>query len=122
VVEVGLVEGERLVDAQSRSPEHDDQTAQPASSASVAGRAHHGDDLLDGWRVRRVAVSLVAWRAAGVEAGHRRRGPSPTGGIEHQLGHDPSSGSKTSREDRGTEHRYRVFRSTRLVCRFASKR
>src|SRR3954452_17032992 len=60
VVEVGLVERECLVDSQARAPEHGDQAAQPASGASVAGRAHHGDDLLDGWRIRRVAVSLVA--------------------------------------------------------------
>ena len=34
--------------------------------------AHHGNDLLDIRRIRRVAVPLVARRVAGVESGHRR--------------------------------------------------
>jgi hypothetical protein len=76
VVEAGLVERERLVDAQSRSPEHDDQAAQPAAMAPVTGRAHDRDDLLDGRRVGRVAVCplLRGGRAAwnpGIVAGDR---------------------------------------------------
>jgi hypothetical protein len=98
VVEVRLVEGERLVDPKSRSPLHDDQAAQPAAMAPVTGRAHDRDDLLDGRRICRVAVSLVAWWAAGVESRHRRRQSPATGGVEQQLGHDPSSSSITSRE------------------------
>jgi hypothetical protein len=81
------------VDAQACPPEHDDQAAQSASVAAVAGSAHHGDDLLHGWRIGRVPLSFVAWRPAGVESRHRRRRPTTTGGVEHQLGHDPSSGS-----------------------------
>src|SRR5215207_6002858 len=54
-VEVGLGERERLVDAQARAPEHDDQPAQPAAVDAVAGTAHDGDDLLDRWRVGWVA-------------------------------------------------------------------
>jgi hypothetical protein len=43
----------------ARPPEHDDQAAQSASVAAVAGSAHHGDDLLHGWRIGRVALSFV---------------------------------------------------------------
>ena len=89
------------MDAQPGAPEHDDQPAQPPAVAPVAGGAHDGDDLLDGRRIGRVAHALVARRAAGVEPGHRRRRAAATGGIEQQLGHDPSSGSETSREHRG---------------------
>jgi len=31
------------VDPESRSPQHDDQAAQPASMAPVTGRAHDGE-------------------------------------------------------------------------------
>jgi hypothetical protein len=101
VVEVRLVERERLVDPKPRSPQHDDQTTQPASVAPVTCRAHDRDDLLHGRRIGRIALSLVTRRAASVKAGHGRRRPPTTGGVEQQLGHDPSSGSETSREHRG---------------------
>jgi hypothetical protein len=94
VIEVRLVEGERLVDPESRSPQHDDQAAQPAAMAPVTARAHDRDDLLHGRRIGRIALPLVAWRAAGVESRHRRRRSPTTGGVEQQLGHDPSSGSE----------------------------
>jgi hypothetical protein len=71
-VEVGLGERERLADAQAGAPEHDDQAAQSASVRAVAGAAHHRNDLLDRRRVGRVAHSLVARRAAGMEL--RQRG------------------------------------------------
>jgi hypothetical protein len=38
--------------------------------------------ILDGRRIGRIALSLVAWRAAGVKARHRRRRPPTTGGVE----------------------------------------
>jgi hypothetical protein len=60
--------------------------------ASVTGRAHDRDDLLDGRRVGRVAASLVAWRTAGVEPRHRGRRPPTTRGIEQDFAHDSSSG------------------------------
>jgi hypothetical protein len=69
VVEVRLVERQRFMDAQARSPQHDDQTTQPATMAPVTRRAHDRDDLLHGRRIGRVAVSLVTWRAASVKAG-----------------------------------------------------
>jgi hypothetical protein len=53
--------------------------------AVIGGRAHHGDDLLDGRRVRGIELALVARRAPGVIVGHGRRRATPTGGIEHCL-------------------------------------
>jgi len=94
VVEVRLVERERLVDPKSGSPQHDDQTTQPASMAPVTRRAHDRDDLLHGRRIGRIALSLVTRRAATLKAGHGRRRPPTTGGVEQQLGHNASSGSK----------------------------
>jgi hypothetical protein len=60
------------VDAQPGTPQHDDQPAQPAPVHAVAGGAHDGDDLLDGWWVGGVADPLVARRPAGMEV--RQRG------------------------------------------------
>jgi hypothetical protein len=68
--------------------------------APVTGRAHHRNDRLHGRRIHRIAVSLVTRRAAGVEAGHGRRRPPTTGGVEQQLTHCPSSGSKELRASR----------------------
>ena len=82
-VEVGLGERERFVDPQAGAPEHDDQPAQPLAVQRVAGGAHDRDDLLDRRRIGRVAHALVARRAAGVEAGHRRWRATAAGGIEH---------------------------------------
>ena len=93
LIEIGLGERERLVDAQPGPPQHHDQAAQPAAVRVVAGRAHDRDDLLDLRRIGRVAQTLVARRATGVEAGHGRRRSASAGAIEQQLGHDPSSGS-----------------------------
>jgi hypothetical protein len=68
VVEVGLVERERLTDAQPSSPQHHDHGAQANSFGALAGGAHDGDDLLDGRGIGRVPHALVAWRHAAVEA------------------------------------------------------
>src|SRR3954466_13845389 len=84
--------------AWKRSPARQSTTMKagnPTSVAAVAGSAHHGDDLLDGRPIYRVAVSLVSWRATGVEPGIGARDRRRRGSIEQQLGHDPSSGSKT---------------------------
>jgi len=79
-----------------RSPaaEHDDQGAQPTAVRTVARAAHHGDDLLDGGRVRGVADAFVAGRSTGVESWHRRRRATTSGGVEQQLRHSPSSDLK----------------------------
>src|SRR4051794_21014416 len=65
-VQVGLGERERLANAQAGAPEHDDQPAQPPTVGSVARAAHDGHDLFCGGRIGRVALALVARRAAGV--------------------------------------------------------
>jgi hypothetical protein len=83
VVEVVLAERKRFLNAQPAAPEHDGQRAQPKAMAIVAGLAHDRDDLFHGRRVRGVAQSLVARRAAGVVAGHGRRRAPPAGGIEN---------------------------------------
>jgi hypothetical protein len=83
VVEVAFAERERLSDAQAAAPKHDDQGAPPPAMTVVGGLAHHGDDLLDGRRVRGIEPALVARRASGVIAGHGRGRAPPTGGIEH---------------------------------------
>jgi hypothetical protein len=51
--------------------------------AIVGSSAHHRDDLLDGRRVGGIELPLVAGRATGVVAGHRRGRSPPAGGIEH---------------------------------------
>jgi hypothetical protein len=93
VVEIGFGERERFLNAQPCAPQNDDQPAKPAAVWAIAGSAHDGDDLLHlGW-ISRVAQTLVAWRAAGVESRHRRGRSTSTSRFEQQLGHDPSSGS-----------------------------
>jgi hypothetical protein len=58
--------------------------------ALVAGVAHRGHDLVDGWRVRRVAHPPVAGRPPRVVAGHRHgRAASPRRVQQH--GHGTSS-------------------------------
>jgi hypothetical protein len=60
-----------------RAPEHDDQTADPTAAQAAPGGAHDSDDLLNAWRVGRVAHALVPRRTPAVElrkvAGDRRR-------------------------------------------------
>jgi hypothetical protein len=53
LIEIGLGEGERFLDAQPGSPGDHDQGAEPAAMRAVAGRAHDGDDLLDLRRIGR---------------------------------------------------------------------
>jgi hypothetical protein len=63
---------------------------------SVAGGAHDGDDLFHLRWVGRIAQTLVAWCATGVESRQRRRRSTSTGTVEQKLGHDPSSGLWTN--------------------------
>ena len=65
------------------------------SVEALAGGAHHGDDLLDGRRVRRVAHPVVARRPTGVEARQRGGRTATTGGIEQTLGHWSSFGQQS---------------------------
>ena len=65
-IEIGLGERERFADPQPCPPEHDDHAAQPDAVSAVAGGAHNRDDLLDCWRVRRVAEPFLCrpcWHA-----------------------------------------------------------
>src|ERR687885_967114 len=66
-VEIALVEVERLLDPQARAPEHDDQRPHPLARETVAGLAHHGQDLLDPGRVGRVVHALVPRATAAME-------------------------------------------------------
>ncbi|MDQ6840899.1 MAG: hypothetical protein M3025_00540 [Actinomycetota bacterium] len=75
-VQVALLESERFADAQPGAPEQDDQRSKPVTVGTVADPAHDGDDLLNGRRIGRVFLALVAWWAASVIAGHRQRGNS----------------------------------------------
>jgi hypothetical protein len=45
LIEIGLGEGERFLDAQHSTPQDHDQRAQPKAVRAVAGGAHDGDDL-----------------------------------------------------------------------------
>jgi hypothetical protein len=93
----------------------------PASVAPVTCRAHDRDDLLHGRRIGRIALSLVTWRAASVKAGHGRRRPPTTGGVEQQLGRDLSSGLGDEPRASRKSHAPRTSRSTpQRESRFAS--
>jgi hypothetical protein len=81
------------LDAQSRSPQDDDQTAQAAAVRAVTGRPHDGDDLFHLRRIGRISQPLVAWSMASVESRQCRGRSTSTGAVEQKLGHDPSSGS-----------------------------
>jgi hypothetical protein len=63
-VQVGLVQREGLADSQPGAPQHHDHASQSQTVRVVAGGAHHGDDLLHGRRVGRIATALVPWREA----------------------------------------------------------
>jgi hypothetical protein len=59
-IHVILGQGERLADPLSGPPEHHDQGAETNAVGSIVGGAHHGDDLLNGWRVCRVTSTGVS--------------------------------------------------------------
>jgi len=80
-VQISLGEIERFADPQPSTPEDDDQCAQPRTIGATTGCAHHGHDLLDGRRIRRVALTLVPWRPPVVIARHRGRRPAMTRSV-----------------------------------------
>jgi len=87
-VKVLLSKRQRVLHAQSAAPEHRDQRPDSCAVAIVTGVAHHGDDLLDGRRVRRVLLPLVARRTTSVIARERCRRAAPAGCVEHwRSGH-----------------------------------
>jgi hypothetical protein len=59
VIEIALGESESLLDAQPGPPHDHNQAAYAPTVPIVAGGAHDGDDLLDLWRVGRVAQARV---------------------------------------------------------------
>ena len=71
-VEIEFGQRQRFLDAQPGAPQDDDQRAHPVAMETLAGLAHHGDDLFRPGRVGQVALTLVAWDAAEVVAGHAR--------------------------------------------------
>jgi hypothetical protein len=84
-VPIGLVERERLADSKPSAPKHDDHAAQAEALGSLAGGAHHRDDLLHGRRIGRIPQALVARRHPAVEAGRGRRRPATAGPIQQRY-------------------------------------
>ena len=69
LVEIALGEVEGFRDAKPSTPQDDDQAAHPIPVDANPGVAHHRDDFLDPRGIRRVAQTLIAWRAPCVIAG-----------------------------------------------------
>jgi hypothetical protein len=89
--DVGLGEHQCFVDAQSSTPQHDDQPAYPRSVDPVPGLAHDRDDLFyPGW-VGWVADTFVPRCASLPVAGDRRRRPTTPGGAQQLNTHGRSS-------------------------------
>jgi len=89
VVEVVLGERERFLNTQAGAPQDDDHRSRAPAVTVIGGMTHDGHDLLDDWRVGRVAHSLVARRPTGVVARQGRRRATPPRGIQ-QHGHGTS--------------------------------
>ena len=69
LVEIALGEFESFRDAQPSTPQNDDEAAHPITVDASAGVAHHSNDFLNPRGIRRVAQTLVTWRAPCVVAG-----------------------------------------------------
>ena len=69
---VGLGQGQGLGNTQSATPDDCDERPHAQSVRIGSGSAHHRDDLLRSWRVRRIAHAPVLWGAATQVAWHRR--------------------------------------------------
>jgi hypothetical protein len=98
LIDVGLVERERLRDPQPTAPEHRDQRAEPQAVAIMASLAHHQDDLFRPRRVGRIMHPLVVLRAPGEVSRDRRRRAPPPHGI--QQGRRACSHDQLLPEDR----------------------
>jgi hypothetical protein len=85
LVQVSLGECERLVNPQTGSPKHHDQTPHSPAVTIVSGLAHNHDDLVDHGRIRRIPAAFVRWDPPGVMAGHRRRGSGTAGGVQQLM-------------------------------------
>jgi hypothetical protein len=89
VIEIAFGERQRFLDTQPGAPKDHDQAAQASPMCVVPGRAHDGDDLLDGRWIGGISETLVPRGSAGVEAGHRRGRSAATSAVEQQqqFGH-----------------------------------
>ena len=67
------------------------QRAEAMALGAIADRSHHRNDLLDGRRVGRVLLALVARRAASELARHGRRRAMVTCGVQQHGFHESSS-------------------------------
>jgi hypothetical protein len=77
-----LGERERLLNAHTGPPEHDDHGSHAPAVTVIGGVAHDRDDLVDGGWVSGVVQALVAGRPAGVVAGQRGRRATPSCRVE----------------------------------------
>jgi hypothetical protein len=59
-IEIALMQRQRFADPQASAPKQDDQRAEAMTLGAVTDRTHYRDDLLNGRRVRRVVLTLVA--------------------------------------------------------------
>jgi hypothetical protein len=82
---------------------------------SVAGRAHHGNDLFDLGRISRVAQPLVARRTPSVEPRDRCRRTASSCAVQHHVSHGPCSSTEND-----LSLRVRLARAPAIG--FASKR
>jgi hypothetical protein len=83
VIELVFAERQRFLNTQASTPQDDDHRAHARAVPVVCGVAHHGNGLLHGGRVGRVAHPLVARRATGVIPGQRRRRATAPRRVEH---------------------------------------
>lgn len=82
LVEIALGEVERLRDAKPSTPQDDDQAAHPITVDAATGMAHYGNDFLNPRGIRRIAQTLITWRAPCVVPGKSRRRASPSGDVQ----------------------------------------
>jgi hypothetical protein len=61
-VKIALLKSERFADPKPRAPQQDNQGAEPVAVGTIADGAHDSDDLLDGRRIGRILLALVARR------------------------------------------------------------
>jgi hypothetical protein len=86
LIDVGLVERQRLGDPQPTAPEHRDQRPDAPAVAVMTGLAHDDNDLLRTRRIRWILHAFVSAarpaRYPGIVAGERRRPAASTSSAE----------------------------------------
>jgi hypothetical protein len=91
-IKVGFLKSDGFADPQPGAPQQHDQRTEAMALAALADRAHDRHDLLDGWWVSRILLSLVARRAASVIAGHGRGRAAMASGVQQHGFHESSVG------------------------------